>query len=399
MKNNANSKALLALTTAALALPGYAPKAQAWAEPDSDAGYRFTFYKEGDISAEATNGHASERYQVLSNQFHLLMPRGEQWDYSADVTLETMSGASPWYIVPGADNKPIQVMSGATIEDTRYAIQGRARQYREDGKHSFTLSVSNEKDYLSLSGGGDIDFELDSKRTTISAGALYSHDRLSPTDGRSDRFPNRIDSATRNTVTAYAGVSEVLNEQTVAQVALSYTFAEGYLSDPYKQAYVAGNVVPDSRPDQRNQFAVNFKLRQYWAGWKGALHLDARYFHDDWGVAADTAELGWYQSIGDSWTVAPSVRWYEQGHADFYRPYFTVARDDGNYTSDYRLSAFGALSYRLGVMDKWKDWSLSLSLEYYDSSDRYTLHSVDQANPGLVDFGVISASISRTFKF
>src|SRR5690348_9044243 len=105
------SNALFALTTAALALPGYASKAQAWADTESDAGYRFTFYKEGDISAEATNGHASERYQVISNQFHLLMPRGEQWDYSADVTLETMSGASPWYIVPGADDKPIQVMS------------------------------------------------------------------------------------------------------------------------------------------------------------------------------------------------------------------------------------------------------------------------------------------------
>ena len=50
-----------------------------------------------------------------------------------------------------------------------------------------------------------------------------------------------------------------------------------------------------------------------------------------------------------------------------------------------------------GVMDTWKQWSLSMALEYYDSNDRYTLHSVDQANPGLVDFAVISASISRKF--
>ena len=397
MSAKPKSKALLALTTAALSLPGYAPKAAAWAEPDSDAGYRFSFYKEGDISAEATNGHASERYQVLSNQFHLLMPRGEEWEYAADVTLETMSGASPWYIVPGDNGKPIQVMSGASISDTRYAVQGRARKYREDGKHSFTLSVSNEKDYLSLSGGGDIDFELDSKRTTVSAGALYSHDVLNPTEGRSDRFPDRIDHATKNTVTAYGGVSEVLNEQTVAQLALSYTFSDGFLSDPYKEAYVAGNIVADSRPGRRNQFAVNFKLRQYWAGWKGALHLDGRYFHDDWGVAADTVELGWYQSVGDSWTVAPSVRWYEQGHADFYRPYYTVGRDDGHYSSDYRLSAFGALSYRLSAMTSWNKWAFSMALEYYDSNDRYTLHSVDQANPGLVDFAVISGSISRKF--
>src|SRR5581483_1332575 len=139
------SSSLLALTTAALALPGYAPNAEAWADTESDAGYRFSFYKEGDISAEATNGHSSERYQVISNQFHLLMPRGEEWEYAADVTLETMSGASPWYVVPGDSGKPIQVMSGASIEDTRYALQGRARKFREDGKESFTASVSNER--------------------------------------------------------------------------------------------------------------------------------------------------------------------------------------------------------------------------------------------------------------
>jgi hypothetical protein len=313
------------------------------------------------------------------------------------VTFETMSGASPWYIVPGDDGKPIQIMSGATIQDKRLAVQGRARQYREDGKHSLTLSVSNEDDYLSLSGGGDVDFELDSKRTTVSAGALYSHDSLSPTDGRSDRFPDRIDSADKNTVTAYVGASRVLNEQTVAQVALSYSFADGYLSDPYKQAYVAGDVVPDSRPDQRHQLAINFKLRQYWAGYRGALHVDARYFHDDWGVAADTVEVGWYQNIGDAWKVAPSVRWYEQGHADFYRPYFTVARDDGLYSSDYRLSAYGALSYRLAAMNSGRHWSFSMALEYYDTNEGFTLHGVDQANPGLVDFYVASASVSRKF--
>src|SRR5205085_1605977 len=148
------SKTLLALSAAALSLPGYAPKAQAWADSESDAGYRFQYYKEADISDAATNGKGSSRYQVISNQFHLLMPRGEQWDYSADFTFETMSGASPWYIVPGDDAQPIQIMSGASIQDNRFALQGHARQYRETGNQSLTLGVSSERDYFSVSGGG-----------------------------------------------------------------------------------------------------------------------------------------------------------------------------------------------------------------------------------------------------
>jgi hypothetical protein len=395
--SQSKSKSLLALTAAALSLPGYAPKADAWADPESDAGYRFTYYKEADIGGAQTNGKDSSRYQVVTNQFHLLIPKGEQWDFSGDFTFETMSGASPWYVVPGDDGRPIQIMSGATIEDNRFALQGKARQYRENGQHSLTLGVSTERDYLSVFGGGDVTWDFDSKRRTVSAGALLSHDALKPTDGRSERFPNRTDSENKNAVTAYAGVSQVMDYQAIVQLNLSYTFSDGYLSDPYKEAYVAGNVVPDSRPGRRNQFALTAKFRQYWEGIKGALHADARYFRDDWGVQSDTFEVAWYQNLGDSWKVAPSVRWYEQGVADFYRPYFTVTRDDGFYSSDYRLSAFGALSYRLAAMNTLDKWAFSLALEYYDSNAGYALRKVDQVSPGLVDFAVVSASVSRKF--
>ena len=34
-----------------------------------------------------------------------------------------MSGSSPWYVLPGPGNRPIQVMSGATIRDHRSALQ------------------------------------------------------------------------------------------------------------------------------------------------------------------------------------------------------------------------------------------------------------------------------------
>jgi hypothetical protein len=397
MKKNPDSKTLLALTTAALSLPGYAPKAQAWADPESDAGYRFTFYQEGDIGGAETNGNESERYQVISNQFHLLMPRGDAWDFSADLTFETMSGASPWFIIPGDDGKPIQVMSGATIEDKRFAAVAKARQYRETGKHSFVLGGSTENDYLSLSAGGDIEWEFDSRRTTIATGALYSRDELSPTDARSERFPNRPEGGDKNLVTAFVGLTQVLDSQAVAQWSLSYTFADGFLSDPYKQAYVAGSVIPENRPGTRHQFAISAKLRQYWDKLRGALHLDGRYFRDDWGVQADTVEIAWYQNIGERFKLAPSVRWYEQGRAEFYRPYFTVTRDDGFYSSDYRLSAYGALSYRLSALGYWNKWGFSAAFEYYDSSSSFTLREVDQENPGIVDFAVISASISRKF--
>jgi hypothetical protein len=301
------------------------------------------------------------------------------------------------YIVPDADGRPIQVMSGASIDDTRFALQGRARNYRETGNQSLIAGFSKERDYLSLSAGGDAEWELDSRRTTVSAGALYSRDHLDPNGFGDPRFPNRIEKANKNTVTAFAGVSQVLTTETIAQFSLNYSFADGFLSDPYKEAYVAGNVVADARPGRRNEVALNGKLREYFPSLHGALHLDGRWFRDDWGISADTIEVAWYQNLPADWKVAPSVRWYEQGHASFYRPYYTVARDDGHYSSDYRLSAFGALSYRLATMKSWAKWDFSLAVEYYNSAAGLALHKVDQANPGLVDFAVITSSISRRF--
>jgi hypothetical protein len=266
------------------------------------------------------------------------------------------------------------------------------------GKHSIVGGVSKEDDYLALSIGADSEWELNERRTTLSAGALYSNDQLEPTDGGSERFPNRIVDADKWTVTAYGGVSQTLGPQTIAQLSLSYTYSDGYLSDPYKQVYVVGNILPDSRPDQRSQGAVSLRLRHYFPRMRAALHLDGRTFYDDWGVGADNIELAWYQNFPGDWKVVPSVRWYEQGVADFYRPYFTMGRDDGHYSSDYRLSAYGALSYRIGAMKDWRQWAFSFAFERYDSESGFALREVDQESPGLVDFSVITAALSYRFK-
>ena len=393
-----DSKKLFALTAAALCLPGYSGEARAWADTESEASYRFSFYNEASLPASATNGRDGQRYQVLSNQFHLLRPVGEEFDYSADFAVETMSGASPWYIVPGDTGKPIQIMSGATIEDRRFALDLKGRRYREnEGRESLRLGVSTERDYLSLNGGLESETSFDNKRRTLSLGVGFSHDQLRPTDGASTRFPDRIGSAHKNTVNAFAGLSQLLGPDTVVSGGLSFTYNNGFLSDPYKEAYVAGGIVPDARPSSREQGAVDLRLRQFFPGLNAALHLDYRFFRDSWGVGSDTIELGWYQNLPADWKASANLRWYEQGATDFYRPYYNVARDDGDYSSDYRLSAYGAYSARLGATKEWNGWTFALAGEYYDSSASYTIRRVDSENPGLVDFMVISAAVRYKF--
>lgn len=390
----ATSPALLALSAAAAALPGYSGEVQAWAEEQADAGYRYSHYQEASLPASATNGGSGERYQVDSHQFHLLYPYGEAWDFNADLMLETMSGASPWYVAPGSGGQAIQVLSGASIQDRRAVLQGRARQHLEQGRRALSLGISKEDDYLAYSGGAEAEWDFNQRRNTLSVGLGYSYDQLKPTDGGSARFPTRIAKADKDSFTAYAGLSQVLTPQTVAQLGLSYSYSDGYLSDPYKLAYVDANLLPDSRPPDRNQWALTGRLRHYIRSLQAALHVDARYYADNWGVAADSLEVAWVQKLPADWRLTPSLRWYQQGHANFYRPYYNTTREDGFYSSDYRLSAYGALSGRVAAEKSWRGFSFAAAVEAYESDGDLALRSVSDESPGLVDFLVVSAAVS-----
>jgi hypothetical protein len=390
--------ALLALTATALCLPGYSRPAQAWADSNVHTGYRYSAYRESALPADRNStGLEASRYHVDTHQFNVLWPSSEQLDFAADLTYETMSGASPWFIVPDANGKPVQVMSGATIHDQREAVQLHGRRYQEDARQTLLGGISHERDYLSVNGGLEGEWDFSQQQQTLSAGVGYSYNRLSPTDGESSAYPNRIARASKDTGTVYVGFSQVLDPQTVAQIGLSYERENGYLSDPYKEAYVAGNVLQDHRPDRRNEYAATARLRHYFDAADAALHLDYRYYRDSWGIVASTVELGWYQNLPWQLQVVPAVRYYTQGYADFYQPFYTAARPDGDYSSDYRLSAYGALSIRLGVMKNWREWSFSLSGERYRSGGGYAAKGGVQENPGLVDFSVISAALSRRF--
>ena len=400
------NSALLALTASALAIPGLSAQAQGLAgdamppaqHDNTLLDFRSSYYDEGHIpGGKTSNGQSSERYDVESQQFRAATRLGPQADLTADVTVETMSGASPWFIIPNSKGAPVQVMSGASIHDFRQALQLRANQRFGAVTGSVLGGFSNERDYRGANGGLEGSWDLNNKLTTLSGGAGYTHDEVDPTEGQSVRFPTRIAHANNYEVNGYAGLAQVLGGETVLQSSVSFTYQNGYLSDPYKLVYVAGNTVDDARPGNRRELAWITRLRQNVAALDAVVHLDYRYYHDDWGITAHTAELAWYQTLPRSWALVPRVRWYSQSAADFYQPYYNAAQNNGLYSSDYRLSPFGALSESLSVYKRFGSWNLSLRYEHYSSGSAYSIRSIEVENPALVNFQVFSAGIAKTF--
>lgn len=392
-KTRSASPALLALTSAALALPGLAPAASPSNQTRAD--YRYSTYREDDLSKRATGGAEGSRYEIDSHQFHLLRPVGENYDADVSLTHETMSGASPWFITPG-NNGPVQVMSGATIKDSRDDLLAKLNRYTDEQRIGIALGYSDEDDYRAINLAVDGDWEEDAQRTWT-GGIGYSDDKLDPTDGGSTQFPNRIKSADKDSLTLFVGLTQVLDAQTSVQASLSHTRQSGFLSDPYKLAFVNGNTVNDSRPEDRRSWSLLARLRRWFERPGGALHLDYRYFDDDWEITAHTAEISWWQRLPNDWLIVPAVRYYSQSQAFFYQPFYNSARADGFHSSDCRLSPYGAVSFRLEATKTIRDWTLGIGYESYGSDADYALESVDVENPGLVNFDILSLRITRRF--
>jgi hypothetical protein len=395
--SKSKSPALLALTASALAALGHGGRAQAQDEVAPRADYRFSFYKEAALPADKVTSGTGERYEIQTHQFRFAQPFGADNTLGAELGFEAMSGASPMYVMPDASGRPVDVMSGASIEDQRTDVLLSLQ--RRQGRATGTLAAgySGEKDYQAVNGSVAAELETDDRLNTISLGAGYSSDTIEPTQGQ---WPTGTLHDKRSATTAFVGYSRVLGAQTAVQTTFSYTFHEGYLSDPYKRAWIvsAANTVPDQRPIERSQFAWLARLRQFFKGVDAALHFDYRYYHDNWQVDAHTADLAWHQNLGHGLRLVPGLRYYSQSQAYFYDPYYASARADGLASSDYRLSPYGAIDASLTASwDFAGDWNTSLRYERYDSSADYALGQVVVENPGLVDFQVVSFGLKKTF--
>ncbi len=393
---------LAALTSSAMALPGLAGSARAespsdrWAIETSSS-----YYLEDDLDSDKVSAGDTERYEIFTQQVNLTAPLTDRSELLVDFVYETMSGATPWFVEPGADGDPVQVMTGASIEETRIDALATGSYYFDRTKWSLSGGVSTENDYFALNGGLGFETSWNEKNTSLGAGFGFSIDEIEPTD--SDLFPTRPDKEDKQSYSGFLSVSQILGRGTAVQASATYQYATGFLSDPYKLVQVDGLNLQDNRPETRHQLALLARLRHHFARTNSTLHADYQFHVDDWGIYANTLELAWYQTFFEAFRVIPSLRYYSQSQADFYAPYFFDTPSDNLWSSDYRLSPYGALSGKVRaetvpIRGPFKTaWQLAFVYERYMSSGDFALGSVDVEAPGLVDFNSFSLNLTARF--
>lgn len=402
---------LRALTGGALALPGLA--GSAWADspiekPQGD--FSYSRYQEQSVSSGKVAVGDKDRYQIDVYQINLAAPVGETKDVALDLAVETMSGASPWSVVPDDDGELELLMSEASIEDTRVDALLSGNFYNPNGKSTLSGGISIEDDYRAVNVGASMERSFESKHTTLFGGLGVSIDEVDPVEEHdnftfdSQFFVDR-DKDYKQGYTVNAGISRIINRFAIIQSSLTYKHSRGYLDDPYKLVYFEdiGSFRADRRPGSRHQLSWLTRFRRHSPRFHGTLHLDYRFYVDSWDIQSHTADLAWYQDIFDWAQFVPSLRYYSQDEAKFYQPYFDEVPSVEHYSSDYRLSGYGAIAARAKLVSRKLDWGRfqfegNVGGEWYRANaDWGVSNSKYDDNPGLVEYWLVSVALTGRF--
>src|SRR5262249_20465782 len=94
-------------------------------------------------------------------------------------------------------------------------------------------------------------------------------------------------------------------------------------------------------PDTRDRWSLSARLNRFLPRLHSAVHFDARFYDDTWGVIAGDAELGYSQYIGKSLLLKIHARIYQQRAAKFFKDAFyyeTESTAGAYFTGDRELS-------------------------------------------------------------
>jgi len=92
------------------------------------------------------------------------------------------------------------------------------------------------------------------------------------------------------------------------------------------------------------------------------------------------------------------LRYYTQSAANFFTNVDNLTRPATNFqSSDYRLSAFGAISGSLALKTTFGNWDATLTGERYLANEKYSAFNVSQLSTALVRYVSVSLGLDYSF--
>jgi hypothetical protein len=318
--------------------------------------------------------------------FHEPAPGSSMTVYtpSSDLTVnpwDFLSVTAGWEadIVSGASERikagPIlaripDIVTGASVKDTRNLERASVTVKREDVQLSVGGSTSSEHDYksksLSVSAQTDLfqhdtQLGLDYARNWDSVCDLFHVGNTDatlrqPLDTSTGCFDaSAADRTTRpiRTDAFQVSWSQAWTPVLVTQAVMTGQLQHGFLSDPYRAVVLSpgGQFAQEHHPDNRAREALALRGAYFLRSLKAAVRASVRGYRDTWDLKSGTFELEFEKYLSPWLRARARGRYYQQTGALFWSDDYTGGEGAGPrgqyWSGDRELSPFS--SYLLGA--------------------------------------------------
>lgn len=279
--------------------------------------------------------------QTINGYFEI--PFTERMDIKATVGRDATTSATPFSYVqinPAGDVR--QIVTGASVKDQRNDGIVDLNYYGDNATTKLQVGASREHDYKSNFVGGEANLDINNKNTTLVLGSSYTSNDVTP--NQLGAFTPRIGGTNFNWQTL-GGLTQLIDNKSVGQIAVTYFLDKGYLRDPY---------IPNYLPHSRIGWSAAGRYLHYFPTFhEGSIDLDYRYYRDSWGVSSSTFKTIFRLALANGWGLEPGMRYYSQNGSKYYNllvpPNVTAQSTSVFYTNRYQFASYGQVSGLLQV--------------------------------------------------
>lgn len=361
-----------------------------------EANFVSSYYSQKGNNAAVTGGIGSEKLTDVGGSFNvtfsMLDKKKRKNTFFLDASFEKYTSASSDQI------DPTTVSSASRTDEHFYPSFVWTRKNEKTG-NTFGLNVaySTEFDYKSVGGGVTYAKSSKDNNSEFSAKLNVFFDTwkvILPAELRPVGYPTGaaqdsegIPYKPRNSYNLSLSYSKVINPRLQMLFMIDPSYQEGLLSTPFHRVYFNDNSLRvEKLPGQRIKIPASIRAN-YFVADHLILRSFYRFYADDWGLIAHTANLETVIKVNPFFSITPHYRFNAQSGIDYFSAYTAHNPTADFYTSDYDLSKFtshfAGAGFRISTpggimgMSSWN--ALEIRYGYYNRSTGLNAHIVSLA--------------------
>jgi hypothetical protein len=309
-----------------------------------EANFLSNYYQQNGNNGAVTGGVGTEELTNFANIFTLNIPLDS-------VNAISLYGGADYYSSASTDNIDNQMSSASSSDLRAFGTVSYARKnLNRNETYGIRAGLSQEYDYSSFSFGLSYTKEWNNGNSEINALGQAFIDQWTLIYPIELRGGVSLPTKNRQSFNGQINFSQVINKRLQMNVSGEFVYMQGLLSTPFHRVYFSDITVPDIErlPGNRLKLPIGVRLNYFPLDYL-VVRGYYRYYWDDFGIRAHTADLELPFKLNKAITIAPFFRYHVQTSAAYFSPFQQHLSTEEFYTSDFDLSALNSQKFGLNI--------------------------------------------------